>query len=161
MFTHSPFDFVYTVLGISLNLFQVLSRSFYILVKFRKSSWFDLLVNVDFWSGVTVALMGRGTFYCMYHSGSAEWLKVGVLVRSLAQDQTGLKTFTLTKHRGYFVVLFEMFFMLSSPEPEDGPSIDGLSTSPKASIGESFPVCFSYIDFLVSFLISFIYKALF
>lgn len=43
------------------------------------------------------------------------------------------------------VVLFPMSFMLSCPEPEDGPSIDGLSTSPKASIGESFPVCFVFL----------------
>lgn len=32
---------------------------------------------------------------------------------------------------------------LFSPEPEDGPSIHGLSTSSKASVGETFPLCFS------------------
>ncbi len=30
-----------------------------------------------------------------------------------------------------------MFFIWSFLEPEEGPSIDGLSTSPQASIGES------------------------
>lgn len=34
-------------------------------------------------------------------------------------------------------LLCEMFFFWCFIEPEDGPSIDGLSTSPKASIGES------------------------
>lgn len=29
--------------------------------------------------------------------------------------------------------------VFSSPEAEDGPSIDGLSTSPRASIGETLP----------------------
>lgn len=35
------------------------------------------------------------------------------------------------------ILLCEMFFFWCFIEPEDGPSIDGLSTSPKASIGES------------------------
>lgn len=42
--------------------------------------------------------------------------------------------------------------MFSSLEPEDGPSIDGLSTSPKASIGKSVLVCCSLQDFYLFFI---------